>query len=340
MKTLKRILAAGMIRRGLKERDLPLEELESKHSESTTQYFNDSSYFMGQGEDGSYLLVRMAFRTNREPECWLTVYLEGTGTFTIDGLPGSPGSGFSLGALHFNCEEPGKLWSIRYDGDLNHDEGIKSTVQMALEFEGRTPLVNFKNISRPEDIAPVIASEKWTRSYLKSLKEIRKMHLEQSGRMTGTITIDGKVNKINWRSIRDHSWGIRLWRTWKRHIWLCGILDNGEAFNLSLISYTFMGQLSAGYLTQKGSLDYLSGLPAIDSFADDPLIPEKSKIAFQSRDGKEHLLEIEIQRFFGFMMDEIYYIHEGMGKFILDGLPGSGVAEFGLNTSIYDIQTV
>ena len=41
MKALKRTLAAGMIRRGLKERDLPLGELESKHSEPTHKYLRD-----------------------------------------------------------------------------------------------------------------------------------------------------------------------------------------------------------------------------------------------------------------------------------------------------------
>lgn len=338
MEALKRLLAAGMIRRSLKGGDLPLGELETKHSEPATLFFNDSTYFMGQGEDGSCLLARMAFRTDREPECWLTLYLEGTGTFTIKGLPGEPGSGFSLGDLHFNCEQPGRRWTIRYSGDLEK-ENKKCTVDLDLVFESITPLVNFKYISRPEDIAPVIAREKWSKTFLNSLKEIRKMHLEQAGRMTGTITIDGRVSKVEWRSVRDHSWGIRNWGTWKRHVWLSGILDNGEAFNLSMISYSFLDQLSAGYITQGEQVDYLSGLPAMDSFAADPLIPKESKIAFHSRNGRKHILEIEIPRYFGFMMDGIYYIHEGMGKFILDGIPGFGVAEFGLNTRIYDSRT-
>lgn len=336
MQSLKRLLAAAMIRRSLKERGLPLDELESRHSDLTNNLFNDSSYFLGRGEDGSCLLVRMAFRTNRVAECWLTVSLPGTGTFTVDGLPGEPGEGFRMGTFEFFCKQPGKHWSIRYSGDLKQ-EGQAHKVDLNLEFEAIKPIVNFKHISRPADIAPVIAREKWTKPFLNSLKEIKKMHLEQAGRITGTVAVDGKIHNVNWRSIRDHSWGTRAWETWKRHIWLSGVLDDGEAFNLSMITYSFLGQLSAGYITRGEKTEYLSALPAMESFASDPLIPEKSSLVFHSRDGRQHTLEIEIPRFFGFLMDGAYYIHEGLGNFTLDGIPGLGVAEFGLNRNFYDI---
>lgn len=335
MQSLKRLLAAAMIRRSLKERGLPLNELESRHSDPANYLFNDSSYFLGRGEDGSCLLVRMAFRTSREPECWLTVSLAGTGTYSVEGLPGKPGEEFSLGELKFICKQPGKQWSIRFSGNLKQ-EGKDHKVSLELEFEGTKPIVNFKHISLPADIAPVIAKKKWTRSFLGSLKEIKKMHLEQAGRITGTVTIDGKIHEVDWRSVRDHSWGTRAWETWERHIWLSGVLDNGEAFNLSMITYTFLGQLSAGYITRDEQIDYLSALPAMDCFASNPLIPQKSSLVFHSRDGRQHTLEIEIPRFFGFAMDGVYYIHEGLGNFTLDGIPGIGVAEFGLNRKFYD----
>jgi hypothetical protein len=339
MQSLKRLLAAAMIRRSLKERGLSTYELESRHSDPANHLFNDSSYFLGRGEDSSCLLVRMAFRTNRVPECWLTVSLAGTGTYTVEGLPGEPGEKFSLGALKFICKQPGKHWSIRYSGNLKQ-EGKEHNVDLELEFEGMKPVVNFKHISQPADIAPVIAREKWTRSFLDSLKEIKKMHLEQAGNMTGTITVDGKIHEVNWRSVRDHSWGTRVWETWERHIWLSGVLDNGEAFNLSMIAYTFLGQLSAGYMTRGEQTEYLSALPYMDTFASDPLIPQKFHLVFYSRDGRQHTLEIEIPRFFGFMMDGVYYIHEGLGNFILDDIPGVGVAEFGLNRNLYDITVI
>lgn len=332
---LKKKLAAGMISRSLKDRELSLEELETRHSDPNLPLFNDSSYFLGRGDDGSCLIVRMAFRSRREPEYWLSFYLPGLGTFKLENLDCQVGPGFSLGDLSFFCEEPGKIWRITYSGPIQKG-GKSHQLSLDLRFEGTRPLVNYKHISRPSDIAPVIAREKWTREFLESLKEIKKVHLEQGGHISGIIRLDGKDHQVEWRSVRDHSWGTRSWESWRRHIWLGGVLDNGEAFNLSLISYDFLGQLSAGYLTKGDRLIFFDPLPSMESFASNPLIPEHTVIDFTSRDGTRHKLEVHIVRAFDLPMDGIYHIHEGMGDFLLDGISGKGVAEFGINLKHYD----
>lgn len=336
---LKKKLAERMIRRSLKERDLSLEELETKHSDPDNPLFNDSSYFLGRGEDGSSLVVRMAFRSGREPEYWLAFHLAGLGTFILEDLDCKVGPGFTMGNLQFTCQEPGKQWRISYSGRIQKD-GNSYQLTLDLLFEGSRPLINFKHISKPSDIAPIIAKERWTKDFLLSLKEIKKVHLEQGGSISGTLNLDGKEHAVDWRSVRDHSWGTRLWLTWKRHIWLGGVLDNGEAFNLSMIAYDFLGQLSAGYITQGENLSYLSTLPPMDSISSNPLIPKKAMIEFTSRDGALHTLEMNIPRAYEFAMDGVYLIHEGMGDFVLDGIPGMGVAEFGLNLEYYDYTSV
>ena len=328
-----------MIRRSLKEKALPLSELESKHSLPEEPLFNDSSYFLGRGEEGSYMVTRLAFRGKRQPEYWLSFHLEGKGDYELREMHGVEGEGFSLGDLSFTCLEQGLRWNIRYRGKISH-QGGEPDCDLDLLFQATRPLVNFKNISHPGEMARVIAAEPWSRDFFTRLKEIKKVHLEQGGMITGKITIDGEVYEARWRSVRDHSWGSRQWSTWKRHVWLGGMLDNGEAFNVSMIAYDFMGQLSAGYLTSGENISYFGLLPAMESFAGDPLIPETASIPFRDRDGKEHLLEMRIPAHFDFRMDDDYYIHEGMGDFILDGVPGLGVAEFGFNKSCYDIASI
>jgi phosphohistidine swiveling domain-containing protein len=83
MYSVKRALAALMIRRSLKDRVLRLEELESKHSDPEEPLFNDSSYFLGRGKDGSFMVVRLAFRPRRNPEYWLAFHLPGKGNFRL-----------------------------------------------------------------------------------------------------------------------------------------------------------------------------------------------------------------------------------------------------------------
>lgn len=336
---MKKFLATRMIRRSLKERALPLHELESKHSNPDEPLYNDSSYFLGRGEDGSHMVVRLAFRNGRSPEYWLSIHLPGKGTFELRDLEALEGDGFQLGALAFKCEELGKTWKITYAGSINQGENIHQ-MELDLCFEGTRPLVNFKNITNPSDTAEAIAREQWSGSFLRRLKEIKKVHLEQGGRITGFILLDGEKYPVDWRSVRDHSWGSRDWGTWKRHVWMGGVLDDGEAFNLSFISYDFMGQLSAGYLSQGEDLLYFKALPDMESFAADPLVPQKMSLTFQDRDGKEHELKMSMPFYFDFMMDGVYRIREGMGDFEIDGVPGKGVAEFGLNPAYYDTTLI
>lgn len=337
--SLKKFLAERMIRRSLKERALPLNDLESKHSNPDEDLFNDSSYFLGRGEDGSHFVVRLAFRNGRSPEYWLSFFIHGKGAFELRDLELIEGDGFKLGALEYTCLEPGKTWKITYKGSINQGDNVQK-LDLDLCFEGTRPLVNFKNITNPSDTAIAIAKEPWSASFLKRLKEIKKVHLEQGGQITGSIILDGEEIQVNWKSIRDHSWGTRSWETWKRHVWMGGVLDNGEAFNLSLITYDFMGQLSAGYLSQGEDLIYFKALPDMETFASDPLIPREVSIEFFDREGKTHLLKMTMAHHFDFMMDGAYFIREGMGNFELDGVPGMGVAEFGLNPSIYDTTTI
>jgi hypothetical protein len=338
MFVLKQALAASMIRRSLNEKDLPLSELERKHSGEGEPLFNESAYFLGRGADGSYMVVRMAFRTGREPEYWLAFRIPGKGTFELKDMETAEGDGFRLGDLEFSCTEPGKKWKIRYSGIMHRHTQVHF-VLLDLDFEATGPLVNFKNISRPSDLAPVIAREKWTLKFFRRLKEIRKVHLEQGGRITGTLEIDGAGITVDWVSVRDHSWGTRCWMNWKRHVWLSGVLDSGETFNLSMIAYDFLGQLSAGYLTQGNMLLYFEALPDMESFAAGAPAPAAAGFDFLSRDGQPHRLEMRMPGSFDFLMDGIYHIREGMGDFVLDGVPGKGVAEFGYNTGYYDHST-
>lgn len=335
MRKIKQCIAKRNIQKSLSERSLSKLELEKKHSNPEEKLFNDSSYFLGRGDDGSCFVVRQAFRTTRGNEYWLRMYLPEYGELTLEDMDPIEGEGFQLGDIKYECLDPGKVWNIHYQGPIKQGEKSLDLI-LDLQFKGTRPLVNFKNITNPKVTGAVIAREKWNKAFFGQLKEIKKMHLEQGGNLTGSISLNGVKKDIHWRSVRDHSWGNRSWKSWKRHIWLSGVLDNEEVFNLSMIRYDFLGQLAAGYITDKCQLTYIHEAPLMESFAGDPLMPETGKFEFQSADGKNHELQFNIPNYFDFMMDNEYFIHEGMGDFVLDGIKGKGVAEFGLNPQFYD----
>lgn len=67
-------------------------------------------------------------------------------------------------------------------------------------------------------------------------EEWGKGHYDQSGRMTGTITVAGEELAIACYSQRDHSWGPRRWRTNPRSDFPWAIVDERNAFQLFAIS--------------------------------------------------------------------------------------------------------
>ncbi|MEO1435782.1 MAG: hypothetical protein AAFV80_09625 [Bacteroidota bacterium] len=333
---LKKWLATRMIAKSRKQPALPIETLETKQHNPDLEHFNDSSYFFGRHEDGSFMVVRQSFRTSKPTEHWLNLRIPEKGTFILYESPGPEGDGFQQGSLKFTCVEINKKWHVAYDGHMTDDKGESRQVKIDLNFEALHPMVDFSRISSPETTGALIAKEKWSKEFFAKVKEIRKQHIEQGGYLTGTITIDGEVLSVNWRSIRDHSFGVRSWAKWGRHMWLGGVLDDGRVFNVSAINYDFLGTLSAGFLTDKsGGFSPVKVTKTFDDFATDPLIPNRFNFDMTTEDGKTHQIEVNIPDNFDFVMDGAYRIFEGAGVYKLDGIAGLGISEFGFNISKY-----
>lgn len=333
---LKKWLATRMIAKSRKQPVLPVETLETKQKNPDLDHFNDSSYFFGRHEDGSFMVIRQSFRTGKPTEHWFNIRIPGKGTYILHESPGAEGEGFQQGSLTFTCVEINKKWHVAYDGPMTGDDGKPHQVQLDLNFEALHPMVDFSRISSPESTGALIAREKWSKEFFAKLKEIKKQHIEQGGYLTGTITIDGKSLPIKWRSIRDHSFGVRSWAKWGRHMWLGGVMDNGQVFNVSAINYDFLGNLSAGFVTNaQGGFDPVRQTKTFNDFAQDPLIPRNFEFDMKTESGQEYHIEVEVPDNFDFIMDDAYRIFEGAGVYKVNGIPAYGITEFGFNISQY-----
>ena len=75
-----------IIKKKLLKRDnepISLKDIEKKHKNPHEGLFNDSSYFNGLGDDGSYFLVRQSFRTTRGNEFWLELFFPDLGLLRL-----------------------------------------------------------------------------------------------------------------------------------------------------------------------------------------------------------------------------------------------------------------
>lgn len=328
-----------LIKKQLLKRDteaMSLEDIERKHKDPTQALFNDSSYFNGISDDGSFFLVRQSFRTTRGNEYWLEVFFPDLGLLRLKQHPGPEGEGFQSGKLKFEKIQAGSEWKVTFTGEMDLN-GIGKQVKIDLTFKAQSPIVDFQNAMIVDATAKSIAQAKWSKSFFEKLKDSKKNHFEQGGRLTGVIEIDGDSRKVDFPSMRDHSWGIRKWSGWKRHVWIGGMLENNEAFNLSMVQYDYMGQLSAGFITENGEIHYLREFPSIEDFATNPIFPEKIDLKLKYSNGKEYHLICDRKTFVPYNMDDEYRINEGISAGTLNGVPVNLITEFGFNPSHYDL---
>ena len=336
-KGIKRFLANRMVKRH-RSRDLPVEELEKKHRQPDIEGFNDSSYFAGWQKDGLSFVTRLAFRTGKHNENWLKIHIPGEGVWGFEDRPMEEGEGLRQGPLAYVCQEPGNRWSIEYKGPVfqgNNEEELL----LELSWEKLGPVIDFdKNGTMYENTALQIAGQPWNKEFFRKLRELQKVHYEQAGRITGRILWKGQELPFDGQGIRDHSFGKRSWDGWERHIWFLGVLEDGRYFNNSVIDFDFIPNLKAGYFGDATTITTVASLPDLSEILPQEPLPTEVEYTLRLRPGEaEKRMKVRMKAFFPFTMDGVYHIRQALADFSLDGVPGMGIAEMGINLKTHDL---
>jgi hypothetical protein len=209
-------------------------------------FHNNSQYFsVHDGVSRRTLYMRLAVRGGDAPdEVWL-VYREGDGPVYIAAKDHIP-KGEPLPAS-IECIRGGQELRFRYWGNLKRgkltDKGYipdpdspDYPAELDARFYGNTGTFEFSRHMSTEPVARALSKEKFTRDFQAALAENHQVHFEQYGYATGTLRLDGRDIALDRLPVfRDHSYGKRDWTYFDRHIWLVGILENGDFFHTSLI---------------------------------------------------------------------------------------------------------
>ncbi len=324
---LKKIAAYMMVKRGEKNTASD-EDLDRLQVPPENPAFNDSFYFTGHDDSGTWIITRMGFRGDGSNELWFDINLPGTGKLTPAEKEYQRGTGISQGPLTYRCIIPGENWRITWDGAMTN-KGKTVKVQADLSFDKTMRMVNFKKDTDTWSIARHLAKEKWTLEWFEKLRELSQVHTEQGGIITGTITVDGEEHPVKLRGVRDHSFGTRNWGAMKRHVWLAGLMEDGSVTNIALVNYTFLPFMHSGYVGLENSI-----LPVTDT-ADFSAVPEGDptgqsfSLPFRYRGGGDRILEVEVFDRCTYEMGNDYTIYEGVARFTLNGKKGVGISEFG-----------
>jgi hypothetical protein len=79
-------------------------------------------------------------------------------------------------------------------------------------------------------------------------------HLEQGGRVTGTIAVDGDPTRIDCLAFRDHTWGRRNYLTLDRHAWCYGFFPSGRTFLVLEARHDGDEHAQFGFVVQDGTM--------------------------------------------------------------------------------------
>jgi hypothetical protein len=243
-----------------------------------------------------------------------------------------------MGNLKYQPVETGKSWRVSFKGNV-HDE-LRKEHQCSLDllFTGEHPVYDFARSSDQRMIARAIASEKWTKEFFHQMKDTHQVHYEQTGKFTGTITLDGDVHRLEMVASRDHSFGSRNWLSWDRHYWITGVSDTGIHWTVTTIKWQFLNRLTAGFVIgQDGFTDAVVECTDLDTVSRDQLLPNHGIVELVTRSGKRHRIEFRRTGEFPYLHDGKYHMREGIGRYRFDGEDGLGMVEFGFHSDRYSL---
>lgn len=220
--------------------------------------------------------------------------------------------------LTFHKVQSEKKWNLTFDGKLLNFSNKKPVdVSFNFDFESMNKIFDYRECVSgfKEKISQSVASE----------------HLEQFGKATGELKVEGNNYTISGLGERDHSWGTRDWNAPKMWIWLTCQFSEEAALNVTKLTVA-EGEVDAGFVhiggenlpivkatinteyNQDGSpnsfrmelLDKKGGLHKIDA-----KIIKNVKLPFTSGDGKKQSI-----------------MHETLTEYKMDGKTGYGIAEY------------
>jgi hypothetical protein len=313
---------------------------------------NNSYYFSGHDQKGNSLLFRLGKRGEGANEVWFAlkddsgaIYYNKEQVFYNNDKTEEYYESNNMVNASVDCSETGEKWNFNFNGKMSKavlDENmaaISSGQYVDVAFDGVFSASNsIFEFSRHMDTAPLaraLAREKWSKNFMVNLKENHQVHYEQLGNIKGILNLSGQLKNIEIRAVRDHSYGKRNWAYMDRHIWLMALMENGEAFNISMVRYPAVNELQTGYLISKDikvAPVCIDSVTSMDELECSGRVPDEFQYSVRMSDGRTFYVSCkkELEYIFSFNNGD-YIIREGIGSFNCNGVKGRGIIEFGFN---------
>jgi len=228
-----------------------------------------------------------------------------------------PSERIAIGGMSFEALEPGKRWRLSMRGR----DGEGHELELGGTFEASMAPVGVDRSG--SDFAQAKGA---------STGALASGHFEQSGRVVGTLVVDGAPTAIQARGIRDKSWGPRRTdgsrglRGWR---WFSIVMGND--FQLGGIRvFATEGELHRGWIRRGAEITTVRHFGVRTTLADDGFTHRGLVLEVTDKHGGTIRLDGEILRVatVGIGEDDGMTILEGLARFTGAGRQGYGIAEY------------
>ncbi|XP_014666023.1 PREDICTED: uncharacterized phosphotransferase YvkC-like [Priapulus caudatus] len=215
---------------------------------------------------GNRLVTRITRLPDRTAEVWLMLKLADGQYYHFPSFPDTrvcncDGESFTAGGLQFELLKPLMKWRVTFngllrEGEINEwnpeSEGKLVHVKFAFIWTALTGEFSDENDSDPCTVSDAVAREPWRRKLKDNLLNISKVNqrYEVCGQLLGKLTVEGEAERtLLLRGVREHSFGIRDWKTYNRYISTWGYLKDGTLYSFSASSIPdLLSHIVSGYI--------------------------------------------------------------------------------------------
>ncbi|MCK4247568.1 MAG: hypothetical protein KAX04_03420 [Methanomicrobia archaeon] len=290
------------------------------HTPSTHREWNESFYFNCYDKKNDICaFMRIGLKPNKNEKSMFCFFMMPDGSLrgTKD-QESYENNELRVKNLQFDLLVPEKKWHLTFSGMMKTPikEHKSEFVSFSLDFESINKIFDYREcVSKTkEKISQRVVSE----------------HLEQFGRVNGTLTIGKKEYHLNGLGERDHSWGVRDWNAPKMWIWLTCQVSESCAFNVTKLVMD-EGEVDAGFIHINGKNIPLARV-VIDTEYEKDTSPKSFTVALKDKNGDLYNIEAQILKkallpFTG-ENGTLSVMHETLAEYVFDGKIGYGIAEY------------
>ena len=285
---------------------------------------NNSYYFSAHSVNKKEsLYCRLGLR-NCHSEVWF-FYSDGTNRYVLKDM-------LHKNSVPLKVAKSEKGWRVQYQGELTNRDGEKVAAEFDGEYTSHQAPVDFFSHMPPVRTAKAMAGEKWTKKFFSEVQNNNQVHYEETGRLLGTLKIDGALFEIDLPCVRDHSFGKRDWNYMNNHLWLMAVNETSE-FNFSMVSYPAMTVLEVGnFKAGDRPMAYMLNASYDRKAVARGDAPEKLDLMVALDDGRKLNVTIEkTDEEVYLFQDGAYRLIEGIADFTIDGEQYRGILEVGFH---------